>query len=243
MCHGSVTQGGYLDAMENFSRFAVYYAPLEGPLWSFASRWLGWDAFEGETVARVEVADLPAPAHEITATPRKYGFHGTIKPPFRLAEGSTREALEADLAALAAQLAPVWCDGLALKRLGGFLALVPEGETSDLAALASEVVKSLDHHRAPPTEAELARRRGAGLSPAQEENLAAWGYPYVMDEFKFHLTLTGKLTEADARAVERALRPHLAPLLPTPFIVPDLCLFGEDVDGRFHFLHRYALSG
>ncbi|WP_417249187.1 DUF1045 domain-containing protein [Celeribacter sp.] len=229
--------------MEKFTRFAVYFAPPEGALWEFTARWLGWDALAGVTCAHPLIEGLPAPAEEITVTPRKYGFHGTIKPPFRLADGATREALEADLAALATQLSPVWCDGLALKRLGGFLALVPVGETSDLATLASEVVKSLDHHRAPPSEAELARRRGAGLSPAQEENLARWGYPYVMDEFKFHLTLTGNLAEEDARAVEAALRPHLAPLLPTPFIVPDLCLFGEAQDGRFHLLHRYALSG
>ena len=45
----------------------------------------------------------------------------------------------------------------------------------------------------PPGAAELERRRKAGLSAAQEKMLLRWGYPYVLDEFRFHLTLTGRL--------------------------------------------------
>ena len=70
-----------------------------------------------------------------------------------------------------------------------------------------------------------------------------WGYPYVMEEFRFHLTLTGRLDEATAERVETALRPVMAPLLPVPFTVSSFCLFGEAADGMFHLIHRYALSG
>lgn len=229
--------------MENFVRYAVYAAPEPGPLAEFAAAWLGWDPEAGRAQAHPEIAGLPAPVSELTATPRKYGFHATLKPPFRLAEGSEPEALGADLADLAASLSPVRLDGLALHRLGGFLALTPEGDTSALARLAAETVTRLDHHRAPPGEGELARRRAANLSPAQEANLARWGYPYVMDEFRFHFTLTGKLTPAASEAVEAVLAPVIAPLLPRPFTVSALVLFGEAADGMFHILHRYALTG
>ena len=71
--------------MIEFSRYAVYYAPpADDPLAVFGAGWLGWNAVEGALAQHPEIAALPAPVERITATPRKYGFHGTLKPPFRL---------------------------------------------------------------------------------------------------------------------------------------------------------------
>ncbi|EAQ13337.1 putative phosphonate metabolism protein [Maritimibacter alkaliphilus HTCC2654] len=229
--------------MEQFHRYAVYYAPDRGPFARFAAEWLGWCPLSGIEKPHPDVAGLPRPVEEITRTPRKYGFHGTIKPPFRLADGSSPEALQDDLSALARRLTPVRMGGLALKRLGGFVALVPEGDTSALAQLAGEVVEALDHHRAPAPASEIQRRRAAGLTPRQDELLMRWGYPYVMDEFRFHLTLTGKLDPDEAARTMAALDPYLTPLLPRPFALRDLCLFGEDETGRFQLIQRYALTG
>ncbi|WP_037372049.1 DUF1045 domain-containing protein [Salipiger mucosus] len=227
--------------MTDFSRYAVYYAPAPGAFADFTARWLGWDAATASEVPHPEVAGLPRPVSEITATPRKYGFHGTLKPPFRLA--GPLEALKIDLAALAARLAPAEMPGLALTRLGSFLALTPEGDTTGLAEIAAQTVRALDAHRAPPAEAELARRRKARLSERQEAHLLRWGYPYVMDDFRFHLTLTGRLPGDELDSVAAALEPVLMPLAPAPFRLDALCLFGEAPDGRFHLLHRYALTG
>lgn len=233
-----------MDFQRDFKRYAIYYAPPADADWArFATGWLGWDMEAGAEVPHPEVAELPLPVSEITATPRKYGLHATIKPPFRLAEGTTRAELEAACAALCATLAPLRMDGLALARLGRFLALRPVGDTAALNALAARTVEALDSFRAPAPEAELERRRAAGLSPAQEENLTCWGYPYVMDEFRFHITLSGKLGKPALGAVEAALDRTLTPLLPAPFGIPDLALMGEDEAGRFHLIHRYTLSG
>lgn len=229
--------------MEEFKRYAIYAAPEPGPLADFAARWLGWDPVAGSRVAHPEVPGLPHPVDALTAAPRKYGFHGTLKPPFLLADGSSRARLEADLAHLAAALPAVGLDGLSLHRLGGFLALIPEGDMRPLERLAAEVVIGLDAHRAPASEAELARRRASGLTTRQEGHLMRWGYPYVLDEFRFHFTLTGKLATDDAATVEAALAPVLTPLVPRPFPVDALVLFGEDGQGMFHVLHRYTLTG
>lgn len=229
--------------MWDFRRYAIYYAPEPGPLAEFGAAWLGWDPAAGAEAAHPQVAALPRPVAELTETPRKYGFHGTIKPPFRLAEGQSVEALHAAAQALCARLAPVTLHGLHLSRLGAFLALTPRGDASALAALAAKVVQALDAFRAPPSEAEIGRRNPDKLSPAQRALMEKWGYPYVFDEFRFHLTLTGKLDSAEAEAVEAALAPVVAPLLPVPFRIGSLCLFGEAEDGRFHLLHRYTLSG
>jgi putative phosphonate metabolism protein len=227
----------------HFSRYAVYVTLPQGPLSDFGAAWLGWNAATGERPDAPVVHGLPLPAHEITATPRKYGLHGTIKPPFRLVEGMDFDALHDGFARFCATQAPVTLDGLALTRLGRFLALTPVGETGALSTLAARTVEALDPFRAPLTKAELDKRRTSGLNDRQEALLTRWGYPYVMDQFRFHITLSGKLDRDMAEQVRSALLPHIEPHLPSPFTVEALTLCGEDSTGYFHELHRYALSG
>ena len=103
-------------------------------------------------------------------------------------------------------------------------------------------MRELDDFRAPPSEPELARRRKANLSATQEALLTQWGYPYVMEEFRFHITLSGRLGR-DAEATMAALAPHITPLLPRPFVVDSLTLVGADNEGMFHEIQRRALTG
>lgn len=229
--------------MDGFTRYAIYYAPPPGPLAEFGARWLGWDSEAGDVAGHPVVPGLPRPVAEITERPRKYGFHGTLKPPFRLAGGCEVADLHAAMEALAPQLAPVRLEGMRLARLGRFVALVPEGPVEGLARLAATLVEALDGFRAAPSAEELTRRRAGGLTPRQDENLRRWGYPYVMEEFRFHLTLSGPLPEAEGEAVVAALAAPLGPIVPRPFPIGEVCLFGEGQDGRFHNLHRYRLGG
>lgn len=222
-----------------YQRYAVYVTP-DGDLAVRGAAWLGWDVQTGTPVSHPVVAGLDVAA--LTDTPRKYGLHGTIKPPFFLAEGATVDGLKASVAALCSELAPVVLDGLEVRALAGFVALVPTGDQTALAGLAAQVVTRLDPFRAPPSQAELARRRKTPLSPAQEVHLANWGYPYVMDQFRFHITLTRRI-EGDSGPVAQALAAHFAPALPAPFMVQTLTLVGQRADGMFEEIHRYALSG
>lgn len=225
-----------------FTRYAVYYTPQSGSaLARFGASWLGWDNATGQETAHPHVAGLDVAS--VTATPHKYGFHGTIKPPFRLADGQDVDALDAALAALCATMAPVTLAGLELARLGRFLALVPYGDAAPLADLAARAVQDLDGFRAPASPAELAKRRGAGLNPAQDAHLVAWGYPYVLDQFRFHLTLSGRLDKATIEAAQLALAPMLAPLPLSPYTIQSLTLLGEGETGRFHQISRHALTG
>lgn len=222
----------------SYTRFAVYYIPPAGHLADFGAAWLGWDVARGRAVRQPDLAGL----HDITMTPRAYGFHATLKPPFRLHGTRTPEDLEAAVSGLAASLAPAVCDGLQLATLGRFLALTPRGGSEPLQPVAAACVRALDAFRAPATAAETARRRAAGLSARQEVLLQRWGYPYVMDEFRFHLTLTGALPEAAIPAWTDRVRRHL-PDLPAPFVLDQIALCGARQDGRFALLHRYALAG
>lgn len=220
-------------------RYAVYFAPRAGDFAARAAEWLGRDPATGRTVPQPELPGIDATA--ITKDPRRYGFHGTIRTPFRPAEGMDAGDIGQAVATLAASLAMVSCTGLRLVNLHGFLALTPEGCEAELLALAATVVEATNPLRAPLTEVEIARRRPESLNPRQRNLLDRWGYPYVMEEFRFHLTLTDRL--ADPGPAMAALQAHFAPVLPRPFVIEDLCLFGEDEGGDFHLLHRYALTG
>jgi len=220
--------------MDEMKRFAIYYAPRPGGLADRAADWLAGDP---------ALAGLPRPARALTGDPRRYGFHGTIRAPFRPAEGLGAAAIGDAVAALAARLAPVTCRGLRLEALHGFLALTPEGCRADLLALGAAVVEAADPLRARLNAAEVARRRPDTLSPRQRALLDRWGYPFVMEEFRFHLTLTDRLPGHEVAPVRAALAGYFAPVLPEPFAIEDLCLFGEDAAGNFHLLHRYALTG
>lgn len=225
--------------MEKMKRYAIYYAPEAGAFADAAASWLGWDPVTGQTVAQPELGlDLAA----VTEEPRKYGFHGTIKPPFRLAQGVDFARLDAAVSRLAASLRPIEMPGLDLHFLERFLALTPAGDTRALQDLAARVVEDLDPLRAPLTEAEIARRRPERLSPRQRDLLDRYGYPFVMEEFRFHLTLSGPLDAAQKQALTGLAETYFAPHLPRPFRIAALCLFGEAEGGSFHLLHRYPLS-
>lgn len=228
------------DDVTVYRRFAIYYTPPPGALADFGAAWLGWDVAAGRPVASERRI---AGVAEITSTPRRYGFHATLKPPFRLAEGSSPDALGAAAADVAARLSPIRAEGLKLSRLGRFLALVPEGDDGPISQLAAALVRGLDAFRAPHGEDELARRRANGLTPAQDALLLRWGYPFVMDEFRFHMTLSGRLEPAMADRVEAEVSDHLSDLPLRPFEIRDVTLVGEDADGYFHQVQRIALSG
>lgn len=232
-----------MDGIAGYARYALYWVPEPGPLADFGAAWLGWDAARGAEAPHPEVPGLPASVAAITAEPRKYGLHATIKAPFRLAEGRTAAALHAAAADLCARLAPAEAEGLRIGAIGPWLALLPEGDPARLNAVAAAVVEGLDAFRAAPTAAETARRRPETLTPRQRALLDRWGYPYVMEEFFFHVTLSGPLGDADRTAVQAALDARIGPMLPRPFRLDRLALCGEGADGRFRVLHRYTLSG
>lgn len=220
-------------------RYALYTAPdATHPLWSAAASWLGRDP-EADTARHAILPGWLAAGRwqEITAEPRLYGFHGTLKPPFALAADTNPAALTEALRHFAADIdvPPVM---LTVAALSGFLAIVPAGPAPALNALADRCVEAFDRFRAAPDAAELARRRQAGLSAVQEQHLLRWGYPYVFDQFRYHMTLTGRLAEPERSRLQAWLTDHLAPALAAP--VPlQLALFAQADRGQnFRLIQR-----
>jgi putative phosphonate metabolism protein len=222
-------------------RYAVYYAPARGSaLAEFGADWLGRDPWTGERRGQPAIPDIdPGRLHEITASPRLYGFHGTLKAPFEPAQGVNGEAIEQAVRALAAEWRAFEID-LQLGSIDGFLALVPARRSPELGALAAACVVALDHLRAPLSESELARRRRSGLSPQQDAYLRRYGYPHIFEFFGFHLTLTERLAEPESTRLRRVLEPMVGPFCREPLPIDALTLFAQahraapfEVAGRF----------
>ncbi|MCX8995640.1 DUF1045 domain-containing protein [Rhizobiaceae bacterium BDR2-2] len=222
-------------------RYALYFTPAQDdPLTVAAARWLGRDAFSGGLVAQGEEAPLSLETlREATAEPRRYGFHATLKAPFALADGASPAGLIDAMAAFAAETRIFDIPALSLGRIGAFFALVPGAPCPPLREFAADCVRRFEPFRAPLAEADIARRRPERLTPAQREHLAVWGYPYVMDEFRFHMTLSGPLEPALADAVEPVLKSRFAGFLGKPLPVSGLALFVEPERGAPFTVHTW----
>ncbi len=234
----------HCDKMSEWQRHAIYFAPAGGSaLARFGAEWLGWDAEAGVEAGPPDglPPELAARREAVAAEPRKYGFHATLKAPFRLAKGATVAKLDRAAVVLARVFEPFDLP-LRVSAIGQFLALVPDGDTFDIEDLAALCVTRFDRFRAPLTEAEMARRRGAGLDADAESHLASWGYPWVMNRFRFHMTLTGALGD-ERDAVAAALAGVLAPMLAAPVAIDAICRFSEAPDGRFRLVRRFPLGG
>ncbi len=217
------------------ARYAIYFAPEHSsPWWAFGAHWLGRDERSDTPLVQPPLAKIaPDELRAITAAPRRYGFHATLKAPFSLGGGHTAEDLTARLYALAATLKPVPLGPLQVAHLGNFVALVPARDAGDLMALAAACVTELDDLRAPLSAADLARRRVDDLSPREQELLHAYGYPHVLERFRFHLTLSGPVDSQSAQRVQQAVAVPVAQLnASSPLVLNQLCLFVEPAPGQ-----------
>ncbi|MES2385892.1 MAG: DUF1045 domain-containing protein [Pseudomonadota bacterium] len=216
------------------ARYAIYFSPAKhSAWWTWGAHWLGRDEHDNTALPQPGVAGIgPEELLALTAEPRRYGFHATLKAPFHLSAGHQEANLVARLGRLAQTLAPVALGPLQLATLGNFVALVPRAPPAGLQALAAACVTGLDDLRAPLTEAELARRRSAGLDTRETELLALHGYPHVLERFRFHMTLTGPVDAATAQRVGQALAGEASRLnAQAPLSLDRLCLFVEQSPG------------
>lgn len=229
-------------------RYAIYYTPSHtDPLRLVAGNWLGRDAFTGETTRTPEIVAIsPEDVGYVTAAPRRYGFHATLKAPFDLAETQSERDLLSALLHFGTTVGPVAIPRLVIRTIGPFFALVPEADVPPLDQLANDVVVAFDRFRAPLTDREIARREPDGLTLSQLKNLHRWGYPYVFEDFRFHMTLTGPVEAPDRPRLQRVLEDFFGPVLTKPVVITNIALFVEPEAGapfKVHSLHPLAGAG
>lgn len=230
----------------SIARYAVYYAPApDSPLWSFGSGVLGYDAATGASAPAISPEGVD---HDVwtamTATPRRYGFHATLKAPFRLAAGKTEDDLVAAGRAFASTQRPFQLPELEVVALGSFVALSPTRRSAPLDRFAGACVEAFEPFRAPPNDAERARRLEAPLTERQQAALERWGYPYVFEDFHFHMSLTGALPADPIPTVVAGLsRLYADHVALAPIEVDAATLFVEDAPGDgFRIVDRFVFA-
>jgi putative phosphonate metabolism protein len=221
-------------------RYAIYYLPpSDSALWRFGCSVIGYDSSSGEDVKSCVPAFDMKP---LTTEPARYGFHATLKAPFRLAEDVSEPDLIAAMTAFARTQAPVDLGYLAVKRIAGFIALAPKTPPSQLGDFAALCVQTFDEFRAPMNADERLRRLRAPLTYSQQRYLDRWGYPYVLDEFRFHMTLTDSLPDDVSDPLSQALHQIYAPI-DIAHIINDISLCAQSQPNeRFREIARFRLQ-
>ncbi|MES2193423.1 MAG: DUF1045 domain-containing protein [Pseudomonadota bacterium] len=230
--------------MTDYPRYAIYYVPAPGSdLERFGAQLLGYDAFSGEDLPFPDgVLQAVADWHDLTRDPRKYGFHATLKAPMALASGTTEIDLLAACAVFAAtpRLIPVIRP--VVGSIDGFGAVIPAEPSPELIQLATDCVSEFDSFRAPLSEKDRARRNPSQLTPAQRTNLDRWGYPYVMADFRFHMTLTGRLDAGRRDSLLPMLADRFSALGLAALPIDRIALFRqEDNTARFRIVNHWKL--
>ena len=212
---------------KDLMRFAVYFIPGPGLLRTLATAWLGYDIIRGVECKRPQILTSLVPDIDVlTAAPRRYGLHATVKAPFRPVATFDTADLLAAVEAFCRTLRPIIVSGLAIAEINGFFCLRPVDGSGETAWLAASAVREFDRFRAPLHEEE--RRRYPDLSLRERELLERWGYPYVMELFRFHITLTNFIPDPEQRLRLRSiLEDYLAEALEQPLVIDSLCLMVE----------------
>lgn len=230
--------------MASFPRYAIYYVAAKGSdLDRFGAALLGYDAFSGN--------DLPFPDglaqampdwREFTCDPRKYGFHATLKAPLTLASGKTETELLAACETFAGRPRAIPAIRPVVDSISGFIAVVPAEPSAELARLAADCVREFDSFRAPLTPEDRARRNPSSLTVKQCEYLDRFGYPYVLEDFRFHMTLTGRLDAGRRQPVLTMLRDRFSTLGLQTLDIDRIAVCRQDTaDSRFRILGQFVL--
>ena len=226
-------------------RYAVYYTPPpESPLARFGARVIGYDCFHATATPQREVAGLdPSILALATVQPRRYGFHATLVAPFRLG-GGDESGLCAALAAFATAHRPVRVGPLRVTRMGGFVVLRPAQPFPQVDEFAAVALEAFDRFRAPIAPEERARRLASGLTSRQLELMERWGYPHVLDQFRFHMTLAGPLDASMCEQFEIHLNQAFGSLASNQVELDALSLMRQDdPSASFRIVARCRLSG
>jgi len=226
-------------------RYALYFTPAEDhPLSQAAQHWLGSDPFKGGVCPQAAVPGfLPEELRDLTADPRRYGFHGTLKAPFELAPGKTEMQLLQAIDEFSAECEAFEIREMTLGQLGPFFALVPSDACAALQMLADETVRRFEPFRATLSDADIARRKPEELTESGRRNLETWGYPYVFDEFRFHMTLTGKVPVERRAAMRDALAARFGAFVGQPLLIDAVALFVEPQRGAPFTVHSLLPLG
>ncbi|OOG43628.1 DUF1045 domain-containing protein [Rhodanobacter sp. C05] len=215
-------------------RYAIYFCPAnDTALGQLGRDWLA---------ASTDAPELPGISMErrdaLLANARRYGWHATIRAPFTLAADVVYDDVRRAVAAVARDCASFELS-LRIERLASFLALRPGVDGAAPQKLAATCLEALEPLRASRPNAAQ-DRRGASLDAAELVLLQRYGYPYVLDRYRFHFTLSAPATESEEQVMRQWLEPRVAELPLTRVDALSICHEAAPGDA-FELLERIPL--
>ncbi|MGL5167081.1 MAG: DUF1045 domain-containing protein [Afipia sp.] len=230
--------------MSQYPRYAIYFVPsADSALYRFGANLIGYDAYSGQPLPFADGIEAEVAGwKQLTADPRKYGFHATLKAPISLASGRTENELVAAMQEFARTPRAIPVIAPTVRSISSFIAVVPDRPCPELQQFAEDCVTAFDDFRAPLTAADRERRNVSALTDQQVMHLDRWGYPYVFEEFRFHMTLAGSLPAERRAAVKEILRKHFGALDMRSVFIDRLALFRQnDANSGFTIISNWPL--
>ncbi len=175
------------ETQKKIARYAVYFVPSDDSM-------LG--EFGAHVLQRTRCQDDHPIRLNVTKKAAHYGFHSTFKAPMELANGFTEQALLDAVQAYTRSKKRVPLTGLRPNIVNGFHALTLP-HSPDVNAFAADVMRTFEPFRAPLNDADRQRRKPETLSERGRKYLETYGYPHVLEEFHFHMTLSNRIENAE----------------------------------------------
>lgn len=227
-------------------RYAIFFAPAdESPLGNFGATVLRRKAQNPAEWVNPAIAvnfENTAVWRACVAKPAHYGFHATINAPFELQPQYTRDQLTASLAEFCQKQQPIPLTNLTPRRTQRFEALAFVNQPAELVNFAADCVVEFDYFRAPLNKDDMDRRALKAQTLSQITHLQEYGYPYVFDDFNFHMTLSGTMPE-DENGYLQWLTVLYGQMVPDTPALDRLCLFMQtDRTSPFHRVTEFVFG-
>ncbi len=237
--------------MKKYSRYAIYYAPpKESNLEEFGRYWFGWDPLNAKLINNKQrinylngfgIKNLKNIDKNVLIA-KKYGFHGTLIPPFKLNKNYSTNLLFKKTEDIAKKFKKFKFYKFKLKKINNFYAFVQNKKNNNINKLSNRLVRELFKFRSPLTKKEIDRRNPSKLSKFQLNILYKWGYPYLMSEFKFHMTLASEVTGNKLYSELKKIENNKEIILNEINNFDKIYIFGENQKGMFENLENFSLS-
>ncbi len=222
-------------------RYAIYYLPPKGSdLETFGAKWFGYDITKGQAIEPMQVHEFNL--NQMTQIARAYGFHATLVAPFPLRKKFEYEDFRKKVSKLANQSKSFPIAPLRFKSLSGHLTLIPKHNAIEMNLLEERLVTKLNKFRKKKSGEAFKKRLQVKLNALEREYLDDYGYPYVLDHFRFHFTLSDRAEKAQRNVLIEYLERHFSETLAKPQVIEELAIVGEREDGYFEEIERLALG-
>lgn len=237
--------------MTNYKRVAIYFLPKKNSsLENFGKNLLGRDINKKKKISLTRRQKYFInrgftyfdELKDYCEEPAKYGFHATLKAPFRLKRNVKTKNFYDVISHIAAQHSRFKIKGLKIVYSKKFTFITSRKPNKLLINLENDLVKHLDTFRAELNKTEIKKRIPDSLTFKQNKYLKEWGYPFVFDQFKFHMTLMNQNNNKLSNKQKLELEKLIYKISNNVIEFNEISLLGENKNGHFEEIKRFKLN-